>query len=230
MNRNAELHKGHRERMRSRFLSEGENGFADHELLELLLYYAVPRGDVNPLAHKMLTEFGTLSMLLESDPIEISRRCGVKESTAILLCLQSALNRRLQREKWSSRPVIDAVSKAGTYAIELLSQYHYERMYMMCLDSRKVLLHTCMISEGTINESVVYPRLVVEAALKYQATSVIFLHNHPGGTTKPSFADIELTTQLSKILRTIGIDVADHIIVAQNEYYSFLEHDLLKCK
>ncbi len=230
MNRNADFHKGHRERMRNRFLAEGENGFADHELLELLLYYAVPRGDVNPLAHKMLTEFGTLSMLLESDPIEISRRCGVKESTAILLCLQGALNRRLQHEKWSNRPVMDTVSKAGMYAIELLSQYHYERMYMMCLDSRKVLLHTCMISEGTINESVVYPRLVVESALKYQATSVILLHNHPGGTTKPSFADIELTTQLSKILYAIGISVADHIIVAQNQYFSFLENDLLKNK
>lgn len=89
------VHKGHRERMRKRFITEGAKGFADHELLELLLYYAVPRGDVNPLAHKMLAEFGTLSMLLSSDPADISRRCGVKESTAVLLVLQSALAHRL---------------------------------------------------------------------------------------------------------------------------------------
>lgn len=93
------VHKGHRERMRQRFLVEGAKGFADHELLELLLYYAVPRGDVNPLAHRMLVEFGTLSMLLSADPADISRRCGVKESTAVLLVLQSALAHRLQQEK-----------------------------------------------------------------------------------------------------------------------------------
>ena len=92
------LHKGHRERMRNRFLTEGEAGFADHELLELLLFYAVPRGDVNPLAHRILAEFGTLTMLLESDAVEIARRCNIKESTALLLTLQMAFLKRLQRK------------------------------------------------------------------------------------------------------------------------------------
>lgn len=179
------VHKGHRERMRQRFLVEGAKGFADHELLELLLYYAVPRGDVNPLAHRMLAEFGTLSMLLSADPADISRRCGVKESTAVLLVLQSALAHRLQQEKWRDKPVLDSVSKAGAFAVDLLSHYHYERFYVLCLDNRKQLIHSCMISEGTVDESVVYPRLVVEAALRYQASSVILMHNHPGGTLIP---------------------------------------------
>lgn len=224
------VHKGHRERMRQRFLVEGTKGFADHELLELLLYYAVPRGDVNPLAHRMLAEFGTLSMLLSADPADISRRCGVKESTAVLLVLQSALAHRLQQEKWRDKPVLDSVSKAGAFAVDLLSHYHYERFYVLCLDNRKQLIHSCMISEGTVDESVVYPRLVVEAALRYQASSVILMHNHPGGTLMPSFSDVELTARMARILHEIGIEVADHIIVAENQYFSFLEHDYLKEK
>ena len=182
------VHKGHRERMRQRFLVEGAKGFADHELLELLLYYAVPRGDVNPLAH------------------------------------------RLQQEKWRDKPVLDSVSKAGAFAVDLLSHYHYERFYVLCLDNRKQLIHSCMISEGTVDESVVYPRLVVEAALRYQASSVILMHNHPGGTLMPSFSDVELTARMARILHEIGIEVADHIIVAENQYFSFLEHDYLKEK
>ena len=224
------VHKGHRERMRQRFLVEGTKGFADHELLELLLYYTVPRGDVNPLAHRMLAEFGTLSMLLSADPADISRRCGVKESTAVLLVLQSALAHRLQQEKWRDKPVLDSVSKAGAFAVDLLSHYHYERFYVLCLDNRKQLIHSCMISEGTVDESVVYPRLVVEAALRYQASSVILMHNHPGGTLMPSFSDVELTARMARILHEIGIEVADHIIVAENQYFSFLEHDYLKEK
>lgn len=222
------LHKGHRERMRQRYLTEGGGGFADHELLEMLLYGAVPRGDTNALAHRMIAEFGSLAMLLEADPVEISRRCGVKESTAVLISLQKELMRRRNQEKWKERPVLDSVRKAGAYAIDLLGDYHYERFYVVCLDSRKHLIRTCFISEGTVDESVVYPRLVVETVLKYQASSVILMHNHPGGTMKPSFSDLELTTKLCRVLREIGIEVADHIIVSENTFFSFLEHNYLK--
>ena len=180
---------------------------------------------------RMLAEFGTLSMLLSADPADISRRCGVKESTAVLLVLQSALAHRLQQEKWRDKPVLDSVSKAGAFAVDLLSHYHYERFYVLCLDNRKQLIHSCMISEGTVDESVVYPRLVVEAALRYEASSVILMHNHPGGTLMPSFSDVELTARMARILHEIGIEVASNdIIVAENQYFSFLEHDYLKEK
>ena len=92
------------------------------------------------------------------------------------------------------------------------------------------MIHTCMISEGTIDESVVHPRLVVEAALRYQASSVVLMHNDPGGMVMPSIADVELTARMARILHEIGIEVADHIIVAENQYFSFLEHDYLKKK
>lgn len=222
-----QLHKGHRERMRLRFYQEGASGFADHELLELLLYYAVPRGDVNPLAHRILQEFGSLSMLFASDATEIARRCGIKESTALLICLQAAFANRVKQERWRTRPKLDSVSALGEYAVDLLSEYVHERFYMLCLDSRKILIHTCLISEGTINESVVYPRLVVEQALKYKAAAVAFLHNHPGGTLMPSLQDVEMTVQMAKILREIGISVVDHIIVADQEYCSFAQQKLL---
>lgn len=127
------VHKGHRERMRQRFLVEGAKGFADHELLELLLYYAVPRGDVNPLAHRMLAEFGTLSMLLSADPADISRRCGVKESTAVLLVLQSALAHRLQQEKWRDKPVLDSVSKAQEPLLWICFLITIMKDFMFCV-------------------------------------------------------------------------------------------------
>ncbi|MBM6829276.1 DNA repair protein RadC [Anaerotignum lactatifermentans] len=226
--REENLHKGHRERMRQRYLTEGGEGFADHELLEMLLYGAVPRGDTNALAHKMIAEFGSLTALLEADPVEIARRCGVKESTAVLISLQKELMRRRNQEKWKEHPALDSVRKAGAYALDLMGDYHYERFYVACLDSRKRLIRTCFISEGTVDESVVHPRVVVETVLKYQASSVILMHNHPGGTMKPSFSDLELTTKLCRILREIGIEVADHIIVSENAYFSFLEHNYLK--
>ncbi len=222
------LHKGHRERMRNRFLKEGGDGFADHELLELLLFYAVPRGDVNPLAHRILAEFGTLTMLLASDAVEIASRCHIKESTAMLLTLQMAFLKRLQQEKWKDKISIDSVSKASAYAVDLLSHYTYERFYIMCLDTQKRLIHTCFIAEGTLHHADVQMRTLVEAALKYKASSVILLHNHPGGAAKPSLSDVTLTMEVQKILMAIDIDVVDHIIVADDAYYSFLEHDYLK--
>lgn len=219
------LHKGHRERMRKRFLTEGGEGFADHELLEMLLYSAVPRGDTNALAHKMIQEFGSLEMLLESDAVEISKRCGVKESTSVLICLPMELMRRYHQAKWKNPVEIDSVQKAGAYAVDLLGDYHYERFYMLCLDNKRRMIHCSLISEGTVSEALVHPRMVVEAALKYRAASVILMHNHPGGTNKPSFADVELTAKLRKILYEIDIEVADHIIVAENTFFSFLAHD-----
>lgn len=222
------LHKGHRERMRKRFLTEGGEGFADHELLEMLLFSAVPRGDTNALAHKMIREFGSLNMLLESDAVEISRRCSVKESTAILICLQMELMRRYKQAQWKNLVEIDSVQKAGAYAVDLLGNYHYERFYVLCLDSQRRVIHCSLISEGTVSEALVQPRMVVEAALKYRAASVILMHNHPGGCNIPSFADVELTTRLRKVLQEIDIEVADHIIVAENKFFSFLSHDYLK--
>lgn len=224
----AEIHNGHRERMRQRFLKENGEGFADHELLELLLYYAVPRGDTNPLAHKMIGEFSSLSQLIEADPVDISRLCGVGLNTAILIGLQKEMSRRSIQAGFRDRPVLNSLERAKGFSVALLTYQNYERFYVVCMDSRRRVIHTAKIAEGTIHEATVHPRLVVEATIKYQASSVILLHNHPGGNYRPSFEDIAITTKLTQLLQAIDVQVIDHIIVAEGRAFSFLENKMMK--
>lgn len=223
------VHKGHRQRVRKRYLSEGAESFADHELLELLLFSCIPMKDTNELAHSLLKEFGSLSMLIEAVPEDIVKRCGVSLNTAIFLSAQSELIRRALQGKWEKRPVLNSSQRAGEFAVDLLSQLTTERFYVISLDTRNRFIYSSIVSEGTVREAVVYPRLVVEAALRHQASAVILAHNHPSGSLRPSFQDIELTTKIEKAFDLIDISVVDHIIVAENKYFSFAEKGMISC-
>lgn len=222
------VHSGHRERMRQRYLKEGADGFADHELLEMLLYYAIPRGNTNPLAHRMIEEFGTFYALIESDPIDIARICKVSSNTAILIALQKEVSKRCIQSRWKERAVLDSVSKSASYCKTLLAFQNYEQFYVICLDSKRRFIHAAKVADGTIHQTVVHPRLVVEAAIKYQASGVILSHNHPGGGEKPSFGDITLTAKLHELLTALDIQLVDHIIVSDDKEFSFREHRLIK--
>ncbi|MDD4842823.1 MAG: DNA repair protein RadC [Anaerotignum sp.] len=223
----ADIHSGHRERMRQRFLQEGGEGFHDHELLELLLYYAVPRGDTNPLAHKLIKEFGSLPTLVEAEPVDISNLCSVGQSTAILISLQKELSRRCMQARWRDRPMINSLSRAVDYCKALMAYKNREYFYVICLDNKRRLINTVQIAEGTVNSAAIHPRIVIQAALKLQASAVIFTHNHPGGTSKPTFEDIETTTKLWRLLYAIEVQLIDHIIVADGTTFSFLDNKLL---
>lgn len=224
---NKNIHDGHRRRVKSRYLSEGLDGFQDHEILEFLLFYCIPMKDTNELAHKMIREFGSLAGLFDSDPVEISKRGGVSENTAILISLIPSLVRRYFKAKWGDKPILSSSSKAGEYAVSLFAGRNYEAFFVFCLDSQSRLNHATLVHEGTINEVQVYPRLVVETALRHKAHSVILAHNHPGGILDPSKADIEVTKRVMIALEAISIDVMDHIIVAEDNYVSFAEKGLL---
>lgn len=223
----ADIHVGHRERMRQRFLQEGGEGFHDHELLEMLLYYAVPRGDTNPLAHKMIQEFGSLPTLVEAEPIDISRLCGVGKNTAILISLQKELSKRCMQARWRDRPMLNSLNLAVEYCKSLMAYKNREFFYVVCLDNKRRVINTVQIAEGTVNSATIHPRVVIEAALKLQASAVIFTHNHPGGICKPTFEDIETTTELARLLYAIEVQLIDHIIVADSTTFSFLENKLL---
>lgn len=222
-----DIHSGHRERMRQRFLQDGGEGFHDHELLEMLLYYAVPRGDTNPLAHKMIKEFGSLLTLVEAEPIDIARLCGVSINTAILVSLQKELSKRCLQAQWRDRTVLNSLSRAVDYCAALMSYKNREFFYVICLDNKRRVIHTVQIAEGTVNTASIHPRSVVEAALKLQASAVILTHNHPGGVCRPTFEDIETTTKLGKLLYAIEVQLIDHIIVADGSTFSFLENKFL---
>jgi DNA repair protein RadC len=221
------MHKGHRQRMRARYIKEGLDAFDDHQVLEMLLFYCIPRRDTNELAHKMIHEFGSLANLFEAAPKDIVKRCGVSENTAVLVSLIPSLSRRYNQRKWGDKPFLGNSTNAGEYAVSLFTGRTYEAFFILCLDGQNKLNHAALVNEGTINEAAVYPRNIVEIALRHQAAKVILAHNHPGGSLKPSHADIRITQIIKDALGAISIDVVDHIIVAGDKYFSLAEKGLL---
>jgi DNA repair protein RadC len=222
------LHTGHREKLRQRFINEGLNSFEDHQVLELLLFYTIPRRDTNELAHRLIDKFGTLANLLDASPEIIEKEGKVNRNTAVFLAMIPQLARRYILQKQGKKPVLDSSCKAGKYVTSLFIGKNYEAFYVCCLNSQNRLNYAALVHEGTINEAPVYPRLIVETALRYQASSVILAHNHPGGSLRPSTADIEVTRRICDALNTISITVIDHLIAAGDEYFSFAENGLLQ--
>lgn len=221
------MHEGHRDRLKNRFLTEGLDGFEQHQILELLLFYVIPRRDTNPLAHQLLEKYGSLASVLEADPKDLASMTGIGNNTALLLSIIPSLARIYFKDKWGEKPVLNSSSKAGEYAVSLFAGRNYEVFYVICMDAQNRVNFAALVHEGTINEAPVYPRLIVETALRHQANSVILAHNHPGGSLKPSSADIEVTKRISSALGAIAINVVDHIIVAGSGYASFTEKGLL---
>lgn len=220
------VHQGHRQKVKTRFLTEGLDGFEDHQVLEMLLFFSIPMKDTNELAHKMLNEFGSLAGLFEADPKDICKRCGVSENTAVLVSLIPSLSRRYFSRRWGDKPVLNSSSKAGEYAVSLFAGRTYEVFFVICLDSQNRVNYAALVHEGTINESPVYPRLIVETVLRHQANSVILAHNHPGGSLQPSQEDMAITKKIASALEPISVQVMDHIIVAGDKYMSFKERNL----
>ncbi len=221
------VHEGHRNRIKERYMDEGLDNFSDHEVIELLLFYSIPQRDTNTLAHRMVKEFGTLHDLLEADPRDIERRCKVSLNTAILISMVAPLSRRYLKQKWGNRPIINSSTTAGNYALSLFAGRIYECFFVICLDSQNHVNHSALVHEGTINEAPVYPRIIVETALRHKANSIILAHNHPGGSLKASGADVDVTRKICQAMKTISINVVDHIIVAGDRYFSFAEQGLL---
>jgi len=221
------MHEGHRERLKNRFLTEGLDSFEQHQVLELLLFYAIPRRDTNELAHKLIKKYGSLSGVLEANPEDLASTPGVGRNTAVLLSLIPSLARIYFKDRWGDKPLINSTAKAGEYAVSLFAGRTYEAFYVICLDSQNRVNFAALVHEGTINEAAVYPRIIVEAALRHQANSVILAHNHPGGTLKASVADMEVTQRIKDALGAISIHVVDHIIVAGDKYFSFVEKNIM---
>ncbi|MDL2248132.1 DNA repair protein RadC [Tyzzerella sp. OttesenSCG-928-J15] len=218
------IHKGHRQRMKKRYTDEGSlDSFQDHEVLELLLYYAYAQKDTNGIAHKMINEFGSFVNLVESRPEEIARRCNVSENVAILVSLVPHLSKKHLSGKWGERMEMSNSKLVGEYCVSLYANEHYERFYILCMDTQRRLLRAELIHEGSIDSSAVYPRIIVESALKNKAASVVLSHNHPGGGLLPSKGDIDVTRRVKAALNTVDIEVIDHVIVGGGKYYSFVE-------
>lgn len=222
------LHEGHRKRLKQKYLNN-PSSLAEHELLEILLFYAVPRRDTNEIAIKMIKKFGTLSGLCDADVKEIANVCDVKENIALLISLVSKISNRNESEKAKNYKAIkiNSPENAGRHAIELFRGAKYEQFYLICLNSQKWINYSALVQEGTINEVAVYTRLIVELALRHKAHSVILSHNHPGGSLTPSKEDIDITRAIEAALETINIIVNDHIIVSGDQFVSLKQHNYI---
>ena len=221
------IHDGHREKMRARFLNAGLEAFADHEALELLLYYAIPRRDTNPIAHALMERYGSLSAVLEA-PVEDLRKVeGVGESTAILLRLVPQLYRRA-RLAGARDTVLNSTERTGRYLLELFAGLNREVLYQLCLDQKGKLLACKRLSEGSANSTEVNIRLLAENAILTSASAVILAHNHPSGIALPSQDDFNTTEYARAALRTVGVVLLDHIIVADGDFVSMADSGFLE--
>lgn len=221
------VHDGHRERVRRRFLENGLSGFADHEALELLLYYAIPQGNVNPLAHALMDRFGSLSAVL-SAPVELLTEVkGVGERTAVLLRLTSQIARRARLSDLERELVLNSREQVGAYLLELFSNEPNEAVYQLCLDGKGKLLPCKRLGEGSVSAVTVDIRKVVQNAIFHTASSVILAHNHPSGIALPSEDDHAVTARVRAALDAIGVRLEDHIIVADHDFVSFSESGYL---
>lgn len=225
---NENLHTGHRERLRKRFLEEGIDSFEEHQVLELLLFQVIPRGDTNTTAHRLIQRFGSLSAVLEADPKDVATVDGIGERGAAFLAMIPQVTRRYYHDRvLRDRPKLNSSDLVAEYLIPLMAGRPEEVFYVLCLDTQCRVLYPALISEGTVKEAAVYPRHVVEVAIRHRAASVIFAHNHPAGTTTPSAQDHNLTKLLIQALGPLDIKVLDHIIVAGNRAYSFASEGVL---
>lgn len=222
------LHSGHRARLRDRFFREGLEQFEDHQVLELLLFQALPRQDTNEIAHRLLNRYGALSAVLEADPRDLATTPGVGKAAAGFLTLIPPLTRRyLHDRNTRNKPYLNDPVKASHHIIPLLAGRTEEAFYVLCLDNRCRLLFPALISRGTVTEALVHPRQVVEVALRHKAVNIILAHNHPSDVLRASQQDINLTLILERALIPIGIRLVDHVIVAGERSLSMASEGIL---
>ena len=218
---------GHRERLRKRFLENGIKGLQDYEVLELLLSYGIAQKDTKPLAKALLQRFGDLPGVLDSEVHELKEVKGIGESTALLIKLTHSLMERYMGERSFRRKKLSTPQAVVEYCRVSMGRLRDEQFRVLYLNSQNEVLSEELIQEGTVDQSVVYPRKVLEYALRHKASSIILIHNHPGGLLKPSRSDIELTKRLKSISEEMGIRIHDHFIITKDGYYSFHENGLL---
>ena len=220
------LHDGHRQRKQERFLAEGLGGFADHEVLELLLYYAIPRRDTNETAHRLLERFGTLQNVLNAHPRELEKVPGVGPNAAVLLHLTAEVQRRASRGEAAS-VILNSVEKCGAYFQQLLAAEKHEVLYQACLDGKGKLILCKKLADGNIDSAALSVRQVVSNAVLHEAAAVVLAHNHPSGVALPSENDRAVTLLVRDALRMMDIRLLDHIVVADGDFVSMAQSGFL---
>ena len=224
------LNEGHRERLRTRYLKAGGDGFPDYDMMELLLTYCIQRRDVKPIARELLKRFKDIGGVMDAELHELCEVEGMGEKSALLLKLLRNLCVRYLESKMKNTDVISSPDQLENYARMKLAEFPDEVMMLICLNSKNHVIGSEIVSRGTIDYAVIYPRNVAADALRKKAAGVIIIHNHPSGVTTPSKADRKVTEDVRLALKSLEIRLLDHMIVSRTNAFSFVDHGLLNAE
>jgi DNA repair protein RadC len=219
--------EGHRARMRARLLSAGPDALADHEMLEMILFLALPRRDTKPIARALMTRFGSFAAAIAAPLQDLRGTEGLGESGVAALKAVQAAALRLVRAEVMNQPVLDNWDRLMDYLNAVLARERVEQFRVLFLDNRNRLVADEAQARGTVNHTPVYPREVVKRALELQATGLILVHNHPSGDPTPSSADLQMTQEVKRAAEALSLLLQDHVVVGNGRWLSFREAGLL---
>ena len=226
--------QGHRERIKEKFLKNGIDGFAEYEILELLLTYCIPRKDTKPIAKELLNKFKSLDNIFKADFDKLSAIDGLGKNSIVFLKLIGDLPSIIYKDELKNKKLVDKetlkISNKDILLKYLRNKIGYEeieKFYVLYLSSSNEVIKFEENSVGTLDRSSVYPREIYKKIINLNAKSIILAHNHPSDNITPSKCDIELTNEIAKGLKNFGALLIEHIIVTKNSYFSFLEEGLI---
>jgi DNA repair protein RadC len=219
---------GHRRRLREKFLRAGLDAFLDYEIVELLLTLGTPRRDCKEQARLALKEFKSLRGVLEADAHDLQEIRGIGAHNVFGIRLVQEVSRRFLKDRMLSRPYCRSSREVFDYLYHSLRDLKKENFKVLFLDPKNQIIEEKTLFEGTVDSSAVYPREIMKDALRYDATSLLFVHNHPSGDPEPSLCDREITKELVFAARVMQLKVLDHIIIGNNCYFSFADRGLIE--
>jgi len=226
--------KGHRERVRKKFLENGFNGLEDYEILELLLFYVIPRKDTKAIAKELIKKFKNLANVLKADTLELKTIDGLGDVAITFLKMMGALPEKIYKDELKNQKLIKDDKNKITDKEVLLSFLRnkigyedVEKFYVVYLSSSNEVIAFEESSSGTLDRSSIYPREIYKRVIMENAKSIIIAHNHPSGNTCPSKCDIDITNEIAKGLKNFGALLLEHIIITRDSYFSFLEEGLI---
>lgn len=218
MAENKGIHDGHRQRLKNKFLQHGFQSFEQHNILELLLFYSIPRKDTNEIAHNLLNHFGSLKNVFNAEFEDLIQVNGISENSATLIKMIPKIAKEYMDDSLKEGAIFDTANKIGEYFVNKYLGEQNEIVYAMLLNNKFELLNVVMVHEGSVNSAFISTRKILDAVIKYNASSLILAHNHPNGTVCPSMEDINTTADLMASFMAFDIDLIEHFVVAGNEF------------
>lgn len=212
-------HSGHRQRMRDRFLHTHFDGFEEHQILEMILFYVYPRTDTNPLAHRLLSTFGSIAAIFDA-PVDRLIEAGLTKNAATFLVMIPDISRVYLNDRNNNQSKIIDFEKLGEYFVSKFIGRDEEVMILLLTDAKGKEVYSGVVSKGNYHASEAPVRKIVDLAMRYNAAAAVISHNHPSGVALPSKADISATTTISQALKLIGVYLVDHIIVSDDDFVS----------